>query len=93
MLFRSDSLDIDSLCKMACMSRSKFYQQFKLAFGVTPALWQQQRRLQKAYELVQQGEAVSRVCYQLGFNNPSHFSRIFKQSFGAAPKTVAKQGY
>jgi len=89
----SDSLDIDSLCKMACMSRSKFYQQFKLAFGVTPALWQQQRRLQKAYELVQQGEAVSRVCYQLGFNNPSHFSRIFKQSFGAAPKTVAKQGY
>jgi AraC-like DNA-binding protein len=32
------------------------------------------------------------VGYQLGFNNPSHFSRVFKQSFGAAPKTVAKQG-
>jgi AraC-like DNA-binding protein len=35
---------------------------------------------------------VSQVGYQLGFNNPSHFSRVFKQSFGAAPTTVAKQG-
>ena len=61
-------------------------------FGVTPALWQQQRRLQKAYELAQQGQPVSQVGYQSGFNNPSHFSRVFKQSFGAAPTTVAKQG-
>lgn len=29
------------------MSRSKFYQQFKLAFGTSPALWQQQLRLKK----------------------------------------------
>ncbi len=89
----ADTLDIDTLCKIACMSRSKFYQQFKLAFGVTPALWQQQRRLQQAYALVQQGQPVSQVCYRLGFNNPSHFSRVFKQSFGAAPTTVARQRY
>ena len=85
----AENIDIDVLCKIACMSRSKFYQQFKLAFGVTPALWQQQLRLQKAYKLLEKGEAISQVCYQLGFNNPSHFSRVFKQAFGTTPKSIA----
>ncbi|MBV2128505.1 AraC family transcriptional regulator [Arsukibacterium indicum] len=87
----SDTIEINTLCKIACMSRSKFYQQFKLAFGVTPAVWQQQLRLQKAYRLLQTGERISQVCYQLGFNDPSHFSRVFKNAFGSAPKHVIKQ--
>ncbi|MCF4007895.1 MULTISPECIES: AraC family transcriptional regulator [Gammaproteobacteria] len=86
----SEDIQIETLCKIACMSRSKFYQQFKLAFGVTPAQWQQQLRLQQAYRLLQTGERISQVCYQLGFNNPSHFSRVFKQTFGAAPIHIAK---
>lgn len=87
----SDTIEINTLCKIACMSRSKFYQQFKLAFGVTPAVWQQQLRLQKAYRLLLSGERISQVCYQLGFNDPSHFSRVFKHAFGSAPKHVIKQ--
>jgi AraC-like DNA-binding protein len=87
----SEALDIEKLCKIACMSRSKFYQQFKLAFGTSPALWQQQLRLKKAYSLLQQGRAVSQVCYELGFNCPSHFSRLFKHTFGAPPTSIAKQ--
>ena len=83
------TIDIDVLCKIACMSRSKFYQQFKLAFGSNPALWQQQLRLQKAYKRLEKGESISSVCYQLGFNNLSHFSRLFKQTFGATPKSIA----
>ncbi|TMN72651.1 AraC family transcriptional regulator [Pseudoalteromonas sp. S1727] len=79
-------LDIDILCKIACMSRSKFYQQFKLAFGLSPAAYQQQLRLKKARKLLQSGLQVSQICYQLGFSNPSHFSRLFKQMFGAPPK-------
>jgi AraC-like DNA-binding protein len=82
----SDTLDIDTLCKITCMSRSKFYQQFKLAFGTSPALWQQQLRLKKARTLLLEGQAISKVCYDLGFNNASHFSRLFKQTFGIAPK-------
>ncbi|MDQ9093200.1 AraC family transcriptional regulator N-terminal domain-containing protein [Pseudoalteromonas haloplanktis] len=79
-------LDIEILCKIACMSRSKFYQQFKLAFGLSPAAYQQQLRLKKARKLLQSGLQVSQICYQLGFSNPSHFSRLFKQMFGAPPK-------
>lgn len=82
----NDPLDIDALCKITCMSRSKFYQQFKLAFGTSPALWQQQLRLKKARTLLLQGHPISKVCFDLGFNNTSHFSRLFKQTFGITPK-------
>lgn len=82
-------LDIDKLCKIACMSRSKFYQQFKLAFGQSPAFWLQQLRLKKAQTLLKSGQKVSSVCYELGFNNPSHFSRLFKQAFGITAKSIA----
>jgi len=82
----NETLDINTLCKIACMSRSKFYQQFKLAFGTTPALWQQQLRLKKAHTQLLQGHAISKVCFDVGFNSASHFSRLFKQTFGIAPK-------
>ncbi|WP_282114327.1 AraC family transcriptional regulator [Pseudoalteromonas arctica] len=82
----SETLDINILCKIACMSRSKFYQQFKLAFGTSPALWQQQLRLKKARTQLLQGHAISKVCFDVGFNSASHFSRLFKQTFGIAPK-------
>ncbi|AQP98860.1 AraC family transcriptional regulator [Pseudoalteromonas aliena] len=82
----SETLDINTLCKIACMSRSKFYQQFKLAFGTSPALWQQQLRLKKARAQLLQGHAISNVCFDVGFNSTSHFSRLFKQTFGIAPK-------
>ncbi len=87
----SHPLDIDELCKIACMSRSKFYQQFKLAFGQSPAQWQQQLRLKLAHSQLQQGKSVSQICYELGFASPSHFSRLFKSAFGKPPKSMLMQ--
>jgi AraC-like DNA-binding protein len=82
----AEELDINELCKIACMSRSKFYQQFKLAFGTTPALFQRHLRLQKARSQLLKGKAIGSVCFGLGFNSASHFSRLFKQAFGIAPR-------
>ncbi|MNR67817.1 DNA-binding transcriptional activator FeaR [compost metagenome] len=31
--------------------------------------------------------SVSEIAYRAGFNNASHFSRSFKQRYGAAPSS------
>ena len=33
--------------------------------------------------------SVADVAYSLGFENPIHFSRIFKEHFGTSPSVIA----
>ncbi|MFC6633378.1 helix-turn-helix transcriptional regulator [Microbulbifer taiwanensis] len=82
----AQSLDIDELCKIACMSRSRFFSEFKKHMGCTPQQFQQQQRMAVARERLQKGESISRVCFDLGYRNLSHFSRRFQMQFGSSPK-------
>lgn len=81
----SEHLNIDLLCKIACMSRTKFFHQFKAHLGCTPAVYLQQIRLKKAASLIKQGQQITQVCFELGYGNASHFSRSFKQFFNLSP--------
>jgi AraC-like DNA-binding protein len=78
-------LDIDQLCKSACMSRSRFYCEFKKQLGCSPAELQQQLRLRQAAERLAAGESATRICFDLGYSNLSHFSRRFQKQFGKPP--------
>ena len=81
----AEPIDIDLLCKLACMSRTKFFIEFKNLLGCSPAAFQHQMRLKKAAQLILQGTRITQVCFDLGFTNPSHFSRSFKLFFGMSP--------
>jgi AraC-like DNA-binding protein len=83
----SQPLDIEQLCRRACMSRSKLYVEFKKQVGCSPCEYQQQLRLKLAAEAIEAGKSVSEACYTVGFNDLSHFSRRFTQFFGCAPST------
>ncbi|RLV59249.1 AraC family transcriptional regulator [Parashewanella curva] len=78
-------LDVEQLCKLSCMSRSKFFTQFKTHFGCSPAAFQLQLRLKRAAGLIKQGQKVTTACFEVGFTNTSHFSRCFKKYFGICP--------
>jgi len=75
-------LDIDHLCKVSCMSRTKFFTEFKHHLGCTPMAFQHQMRLKQAGLLIKRGQQITQVCFELGFNNASHFCRCFKQFYG-----------
>lgn len=81
----SKPLNIDELCRRACMSRSRLYAEFKNKLGCSPVELQQQMRLKEAATRLQHGEVITTVCYDLGFSSPSHFCRRFKNSFGCTP--------
>jgi AraC-like DNA-binding protein len=78
-------LDIDLLCRKACMSRSRLYVEFKKQLACSPGEYQQQIRLNLAAEKIRNGNTVSEACYDVGFNDLSHFSRRFTQFFNCSP--------
>jgi transcriptional regulator GlxA family with amidase domain len=81
-----ENLAIDVLARIACMGRTKFFNEFRINFGCSPIAFQQQLRLKKAATLIKQGQQITQTCFDLGFNNASHFSRCFKQFFGLTPR-------
>ena len=78
-------LDVDQLCRQACMSRSKLYAEFKKQLGCSPGEYQQQLRLKAAAKALSAGNTVTQTCYDLGFNDLSHFSRRFSRFFNCSP--------
>jgi len=67
-------------------SITTFKRDFKKAFDTTPQKWLTQKRLELAhYQLVEKHKRATDVCYEVGFENLSHFSFAFKKQFGYAP--------
>lgn len=87
----SKDLDVTTLCKISCMSRTKFFQQFRAHLGCTPAVYQHQMRLKKAANMIKQGQQITHVCFELGYRSSSHFSRCFKQFFNFSPSEFKRR--
>lgn len=87
----AETIDIGQLCRIACMSRSKFYEQFRHVMGTGPMEYLQQRRLERARELIAAGRGITEVCYEVGYVNPSHFTRRFHQQYGLSPRDYLQQ--
>jgi AraC-like DNA-binding protein len=70
-------------------SLTTFKRDFKKAFNTTPQKWLTQKRLELAhYELSEKKRKPVDVCYEIGFENLSHFSYVFKKHFGYSPTSL-----
>lgn len=77
-----------SIKDMACnlnMSQSNFSVYFKNISGVSPNEYLKNIRLTKAKEMLIE-QNVTEVAYNLGYQNISHFIRLFKSKYGVTPK-------
>lgn len=79
-------ISLDELAYLSGRSLSSFKRDFQDIYGESPARWIREKRLAKAHEMLHSSSlSVADVAYSLGFENPTHFSRIFKQQYGYAP--------
>ncbi|MBF5003891.1 helix-turn-helix domain-containing protein [Diaphorobacter caeni] len=68
------------------LSRSRFFEQFKLCVGVPPQQYLDWARMAVATELLAQSDkSLAEVSDELGFAAPSHFARFFVQHMGVPP--------
>ena len=78
---------IDNIAETMFMSRSSFYRKIKSITGMTPNDYLKVLRLNKAAELLLQGEyPVSEICARTAFSSSSYFAKCFKARFGVLPK-------
>ena len=85
------SYTIQELASISGRSLSSFRREFKSLFHATPAKWIQDKRLLKAKELLFSTQlTIADICYEIGYENVSHFSRLFKSHFGYNPSEVRK---
>jgi AraC-like DNA-binding protein len=81
-------ISMDELADKAYMSKSTFYRYFGNEFGMTPLQYVNEQRMERAQELLQDGErTVTDVSYALGFSSVSHFIDMFKKHVGDTPKS------
>lgn len=79
-------LSMQEMASFTGRSLSTFKRDFKQYSELTPQKWLIQRRLHAAHELIRKGgRKVTEVCYEVGFKNLSHFSKIYKEAYGIAP--------
>ena len=85
-------ISIKELAYLSGRSLSSFKRDFQSIYGVSPAKWIREKRLSKARQMLLSSQmSVADVAYSLGFENPTHFSRIFKQQYGASPSTYGNR--
>lgn len=81
--------NVDRLAESLNMSRSSLNRKLKGSLNMTPNDYIRIERLKRAMELLKSREyRVNEVCYIVGFNTPSYFSKCFYNQFGMLPKDV-----
>lgn len=85
------NLKLEEIAFLCNMSLSSFKRNFISEYNVSPGKWLQEKRLQRAKEILQEGELkASDIYLDFGYSNLSNFSIAFKNKFGISPTEIAK---
>lgn len=76
------------ICRALGLSRSQLFRKLKALTGKSTSLVVRSIRLEQARKLLQNTDLnVSEVAYEVGFKDPSFFSRLFTEEYGEPPST------
>ncbi|MCB9283379.1 MAG: response regulator [Lewinellaceae bacterium] len=82
----NSAFSIEYLCRQMAMSRMQLHRKIKALTGRSTSLYIRSIRLQHARHLLSTTDMnVSEVAYEVGFDDPKYFSRVFSEEFGVAP--------
>ena len=82
---------IPQFCKDAGMSRTQLHRKLKALTNRSATAFIRSIRLQKAKELLETTDkSISEIAYEVGFRDPSYFSRSFFEEFQTPPSKTRK---
>jgi AraC-like DNA-binding protein len=86
----NSNLKLEEIAFLCNRSLSTFKRHFTSEYKEPPGKWLQDKRLQKAKELLEGGDLkASDIYLDMGYNNLSNFSVAFKKKFGISPTDIS----
>jgi AraC-like DNA-binding protein len=85
------NLTVAEFARMAQRSPTAFKKDFHEQYQTTPAKWLSSKRLELAKHLLHASQKrVGEIAYECGFENLTHFSRVFKEKYNLSPVNYRK---
>ena len=80
-------LSIEDITREMNISRTVLFKKVREYTGMTPNNFIKETRLKKAAELIATKKyRINEICWKVGFNTPSYFSKCFYEHYGVLPK-------
>ena len=88
----NQSLTLDEIAKVACLSPNHLLRTFKQVFQQTPHQFLTDLRLKEAKRLLEKADlSIINICQLIGFESHSSFSLLFRRHFGISPEKYRRQ--
>ena len=86
-----EPLTIPALSRRACLSATTFKGGFRRLYGMPVHTWLQQRRMERAAELLHtSGLSLETVAQAVGYSSVSQFAATFRRYYGVTPGKYRK---
>jgi len=90
----AQGIELDTVARDAGLSRPHFYKLFRENTGVTPAIYANTMRVERALDRLMNSQAsITDIGFEIGFSSQSHFTHFFASNEGIAPtlyRTIAR---
>jgi len=84
-----EDFNVASICKDIGISRPQLYRKITSLTGRAPNDFLRDLRLEKSLTLLKERtKNVSQIALEVGYSNPSYFSKCFAEKFGCMPSEV-----
>lgn len=88
----TSNLSLEQYAQLTCKSMATFKRHFQAIYHDTPANWIKKRRIEYAATLLQSSiSPIKDIAYECGFENHTHFNRIFKEIKSITPLAFRKR--
>lgn len=82
----TDDVEMEALARSVGLSRPHFFKLFKQYMGVTPNVYLNTLRSERAIDdLLRTDKSVTDIAFDLGFSSQASFTRFFSSNVGIAP--------
>jgi AraC-like DNA-binding protein len=90
----AQGIELDTVARDAGLSRPHFYKLFRENTGVTPAVYANTMRVERALDRLMNSQAsITDIGFEIGLSSQSHFTHFFASNEGIAPtlyRTIAR---